>query len=187
VAEGCPHLRTQYRKHPSEDQRSGKKREQRMIDFLPGIVLAEGRLGALAQEIGESSLYIPPITGFEPHVRPSPRSGAPTMWSNRAAIKPAARSSWVKSQGARPNVAGANNATPLIPGPRRIAHSPNEKTALQLHTYRLERRARVSALRPCSQGIPRLAGEDVAPRSRTPVQSPTPLRFRVICCDLSER
>jgi hypothetical protein len=67
VAEGCPHLRTQYQKHPSEDQRSGKKREQRMIDFLPGIVLAEGRLGALAQEIGESSLYIPPITGFEPH------------------------------------------------------------------------------------------------------------------------
>ena len=113
-------------------------------------------------------------------VRPSPRSGAPTMWSNRAAIKPAARSSWVKSQGARPNVAGANNTTPLIPGPRRIAHSPNEKAALQLHTYRLERRARVSALRPCSQGIPRLAGEDVAPRSRTPVQSPTLLRFRVI-------
>lgn len=125
--------------------------------------------------------FISPQSRASNHmVRPSPRSGAPTMWSNRAAIKPAARSSWVKSQGARPNVAGANNATPLIPGPRRIAHSPNEKAALQLHTYRLERRARVSALRPCSQGIPRLAGEDVAPRSRTPVQSPTLLRFRVI-------
>jgi len=99
-----------------------------MIDFLPGIVLAEGRLGALAREIGEGSYYIPRITGLRTTwfglLRAAER---PQCGATELGIKPAARSSWVKSQGARPNVAGANNATPLIPGPRRIAHSPNEK------------------------------------------------------------